>query len=144
MWTAVPLARMLICWDLENGRHFFQWVVKESNSWGITAFVASAASTATWIVARRREWKEARRVKFERKIDSKVLEALGNPSQSTQPRPMTGTGIPLVRAAEIAEQLSLNLEAVGDSLERLEARSRVVRSGGTFDNPAPYWQITLR
>lgn len=64
-------------------------------------------------------------------VDSRVLQALESGD--------------LIRSAELAETLSLDHEAVADSLERLEARGRVRNAGGeTLDNPAPYWHVVYR
>lgn len=121
-----------------------QWIVDQWKQWGVTAIIVGATNTITWLFARRKEWRAARQARAERKIDAQILEILGKPDLWGYQRPLTGAGIPLVRAAELAQQLALDLEAVGDSLERLESRGRVLRTQGTMDNLAPYWHIMLR
>jgi hypothetical protein len=124
--------------------NFFRWFTDHWMRWGIPTIVASAPTAGTWILARRREWKEARRAKTDRAVDSRVLGALQDRNLWRPPRPWTGAGDMLVRSAEIAEALSLDCDIVIDSLERLEARGRVRNAGGTLDNPAPYWHVVHR
>ena len=118
-----------------------RWCIDHWKSWGITALVGSAAAAGTWFLARRNEWKEARRAKSDSAVDSEVIRALQNRDLWTGQRVRTGAGDPLLRSAKIAEALSLDCDAVADSLERLEARGRVGKENGTLDNPAPYWFI---
>ena len=105
----------------------------------MTTVVASTAATGAWVLARRTEWNEARRVKANSAVDSQVFRALQNRDLWGASRPTTGAGDRLVRSAEIAEALSLDCDVVAESLERLEAKGRVRNAGGTLDNPAPYW-----
>lgn len=123
---------------------FVHSIIDHWKNWGVTAILVGAASAGTWILARRKEWKESRRIKIEHRIESQVLQVLGNPTLWGHKRPMTGAGVPYIRAAEIAEHLCLDGDVVSDSLERLEIRGRVESSNGTFDNPAPYWRIVPR
>ena len=121
------------------GENLFRWGIERWQSWGIPTIVASITASVTWFIARRSEWKEARRVKADNAVDSQVLRALQNRDLWGGARPVTGAGDRLVRSAEIAETLSLDCDAVADSLERLEAKGRVRNAGGTLDNPAPFW-----
>jgi len=134
-------------WPCEIVRHnlwpmdesLFRWCIDHWKSWGIPTIFGSIAAAGTWVLARRREWKEARRAKADSAIDSQVFRALQNRDLWGAQRPTTGAGDRLVRSAEIAEALSLDWDVVADSLERLEAKGRVRNAGGTLDNPAPYW-----
>jgi hypothetical protein len=126
---------------LEN---LLRWCVDHWESWGVTAIIASLAGGGAWLLARRKEWKEARRAKAERAIDDRVIRALQNPDLWAGPRPFTGAGDRGVRSTELAEALSLDQEVVIGSLDRLEARGRVRNAGGTLGNPAPYWHILHR
>jgi hypothetical protein len=123
------------------------WVDAHWKSWGIYAVILGVSNFVTWILARRKDWNEwraSRQAKADRKIDAQVLQAIGNPTLWGNQRPMTGSGIPYVRAAEIAEHLSLDSDTVSDSLERLEQRGRVERSGGNYSDPSPTWRIVPR
>ncbi len=77
-------------------------------------------------------------------IRSEILKALSDNSLWPGPRAMTGGGYPAVRAAELAEYLSMDLDTVADHLEYLEGRGRVNRNSGTFDNHAPQWNVIPR
>jgi len=129
---------------MERFGNLLRWCIDHWRSWGITAIVGSAVTACTWFLARRKEWKEARRAKAESALDSKVIRALQNRDLWGPPRGWTGAGDPLVRSAEMAEALSLDCDAVIDSLERLEARGRVRNAGGTLNNPATCWHILHR
>jgi len=76
----------------------------------------------------------------QKRLDTRVFDTLVNHSWSRK-RPFTGGGEYCVRAAEIADVLNLNLDAVADSLERMEIKDRVRRTEG--DAP-PYWFIVRR
>lgn len=93
---------------------------------------------------RRREEAVALQVSSAVSVDKEVLQALANTDLWKGPRPMTGGGVPAVRAAEIATHLRLQVDLVADSLERLENDGKVREHGGTLDNPAPYWTIVRR
>jgi len=97
-----------------------------------------------WLYPNRKEWREERKVKAEREIDSRVIEALGDFDLWKGPRPMTGAGILAVKSDEIAEHLRLSQDDVADSLERLEARGRATHSGGSLNDPAPWWFVVPR
>ena len=129
---------------MERFENLLRWCIDHWRTWGIPAIVGSAATAGTWLLARRKEWNEARRAKADRAVDSQIIGALQNRDLWGPPRPMTGAGDPLVRSAEIASVLSLDCDAVTDGLERLEARGRVRNAGGTLDNPASYWHILHR
>src|SRR2546425_5786522 len=124
--------------------NLLRWCIDHWKSWGIPTMVGSVVATGTWLLARRKEWNEARRAKAERAVDAQVIRTLQNRDLWDSRRGMTGAGDPLVRSAELAEALSLDCDTVIDSLERLEARGRVRNAGGTLDNPAPYWHILHR
>jgi hypothetical protein len=129
---------------MERFGNLLRWYIDHWKSWSIPTIVGSAATAGTWFLARRKEWKEARRAKADSAVDSQVIRTLQNRDLWGPPRGMTGAGDCLVRSAEIAEALSLDCDAVTDTLERLEAQGRVRNAGGTLDNPAPYWHILHR
>ena len=79
----------------------------------------------------------------QKRLDSKVLEALGNHVWSRN-RPVSGGGETFVRASEIAELLGLGRDVVAESLERLQTQGKVKMSDGTLADPTPYWFIIRR
>ena len=107
--------------------------------WGIPTISAVAGGVFVWFFPNRKEWREERQAKTEKRIDSKVLKALGNRELWKGPRAMTGAGIPAVRSAEIAEVLNFDEDAVADSLERLAWQGRADKDSGTLDDPRPIW-----
>jgi hypothetical protein len=118
---------------------FSGWGIERWQSWGVPTVVASITASVTWFLARRSEWKEARRAKADSALDSQVFRALQNRDLWGASRPVIGAGDRLVRSAEIADALSLECDAVADSLERLESKGRVKNVGGTNDDPSPLW-----
>lgn len=111
-----------------------QWIVVHWNGWGVNGVVAAIASATTWILARRKEWKESRREKANRKIDAAVY---------AQIRPI-GNYAFLFDSEMIARALSMDRDAVADSLERLEIQGKVSRQDGTLEHPAPLWSAIIR
>ena len=122
----------------------WHWIIVHWKGWGINGIVAGVASAITWVLARRKEWKEERREKAEQKLDSKVLKALGERTVWKGPRPTIIGGFPGVKSDEMAEYLQLDQDAVADSFERLEKRGRATRSKGTINDPGPWWYIVPR
>jgi hypothetical protein len=110
----------------------------------IVAVVSAVVGAGTHLNAWLRDWRESRRHKGNEKLDSKVLEALQDPNLPRSSRGTTGGGDPLTRSAEIAKALSVDQEAVNDSLERLEARGRVRNAGGSSEDRSPTWHILHR
>lgn len=132
---------------MEQMQDIWHWLADHWKSWGIYAILLGGSNFVTWIFARRKdlnEWKASRQAKADKKIDAQVLQAIGNPTIWGHQRPMTGSGIPYVRAAEIAEHLSIDRSVVSDSLERLEQCGRVEHSGGNLSDPTPIWRIVPR
>jgi hypothetical protein len=111
----------------------FNWIIDHRQS--ISG--ASLASIIGWLLGKRNEWKERRRVKAERQLEAIVLDALQKPNLW----PMHGFAgaYPCVRSAELAVHLGREQDAVADCLERLQARGRVKKSGGSFNDPSPTW-----
>jgi len=124
--------------------NFGHWFISNWKAWGINSIVAGAASTVTWMLARRKEWKKEKQEKAERKLDSNVVEALRDRTIWKGPRVSTGAGIWGVKSDEMAEHLEIDQDSVADSFERLEGRGRVTRSKGSMDDPAPWWFFTPR
>lgn len=129
---------------MERFDDVLRWCIDHWKAWGIPTIVTSVVGAGRWLLARRKDWNERRRAGTEREIDFKVLQALQNRALWDSRRGMTGAGDPLVRSAELAQSLSLDCDAVCDSLERLEARGRVRNAGGTLDNPAPCRHVLHR
>lgn len=127
---------------MENfGHRFIAHIV----NWGIPAGIGAIfGATFKWFYASRTEWLESRREKAERKVDSRVLEAIGNRTPWKGPRPQTGAGMWAVKSDEIAKILKINQDAVADSLERLGRAGKVRRDKGTLSDPAPWWFLTPR
>jgi hypothetical protein len=92
-----------------------------------------------WFYPNRKEWREEREGSKEKRIDSRVLKAIGDYGLWKGARTMTGAGIPGVRAYEIAEQLDVELEEVANSLSRLELRGMVSMGDGNMNDPRPRW-----
>ena len=100
-------------------------------SWVFGTFVGA---TFRWFYPSQKEWKESQEGKANVRIDSAVWEQIrpvGNYALSQD-------------SQMIAETLSLDQDAVADSLERLEAQGKVRRHEGTLDHPSPYWSAVIR
>lgn len=103
-----------------------------------------AGGVVTTIMGLWAKWRGWRKDKAASKVDAQIIRALQDHELWSGPRPFTGSGDLGVRSAEIAQALSLDIEVVIASLDRLEARGRVRNAGGTLNNPAPYWHIIHR
>jgi hypothetical protein len=100
-------------------------------SWVLGIFVGA---TFRWFYPSQKEWKAARAERAIAKIDAEVWKQI---------RP-TGSYAISQDSKMIADALSLDQDAVADSLERLEGQGKVWRHGGTLDHPSPYWSPVLR
>lgn len=104
--------------------------------WGIRGIIFGLGSFTgavfMWFYPSRKEWVAERRAKAEKKTDAQVLQVLGE------------IGNAMMNSRQIAESLKLDQEEVADSLERLEAKGRVKRNSGTYNNPVPSWFILDR
>ena len=126
-------------------KDLLRWCIEHWKNWGITTIIATAAAAGAWLLARRREWKEARRAKAERTRGFPGSSSLGRPKSLRGTRGMTGGGDPLVRSRELAETLCLDYEKVAvDSLKGLEARGWLRDAGGTLEDPTPSWHVLRR
>src|SRR5579864_3487444 len=97
--------------------NLLRWCIEHWRSWGIPTIVGSGVAAGTWLLTRRKEWKEARQTKADSAVDSKVIQTLQDRDLWCGPRRvMTGAGDPGVRSAEIAEALSLDRDVVIESL----------------------------
>jgi hypothetical protein len=129
---------------MENLENFLRWFLGPTE-WLIKAVIVGAITFGVaWLLARQKERKKEKRATDDRAVDSQIVRSLESWDLWRGPRGTTGGGDPLVRSAEIADALSLNRDAVEDSLQRLEATRRVRNSGGTLDNPAPFWHVLRR
>ena len=100
-------------------------------SWVFGTFIGA---TFRWFYPSQKEWREGRKNKANARIDAAVWEQI---------RPIGG--VALSQDSEmIANTLSLYQDTVADSLERLEAQSKVRRIEGSSGHPAPYWSANLR
>lgn len=113
-----------------------KWVVAHWASWAISGafgFVGGLlGGTFKWFYPSRREWKEEQRERTANKVDSRVLEALTDPSVPRSSRGMAGAGAPLNRVSEIAAHLQLEYEDVHASLLRLQSRARASANGAVW------------
>ena len=124
--------------------NLWHWIALNWGPLGIGTCIGGAFSLFVWFIPNRKEWKVERQEKAEKRLDSKVLNALADQSLWKGPRPMTGAGILAVRSAEIAQHLKMDNNLVADSLERLADQGRASNQGGTLDNPSPYWLFVPR
>lgn len=92
-----------------------------------------------WGVAHWKSLGLAAQAKSHRGVDSRVMRILQNPELRYTPGPETEAGIALVRSAEIAQALFLDIHTVNDSLRRLELQGQVRSATATLDNPALSW-----
>jgi hypothetical protein len=115
--------------------------------WGriaaVIAILGGIGGFIKWVRPLVKEFLEWRRERNNSRVDSRVMQALENRSIWTGPRPRTGAGDAPIRADELAGILSLSVDGVNDSLERLEAAGRVRNVGGNLSDPTPRWH-TLR
>jgi hypothetical protein len=124
--------------------HVLHWLAMVWKSWGATALIAGTASSVTWALSMRKQLNDSKRAKHEKSVDSRVMNALETPELWKGPRPMTGAGDRAVRRDELADELSLDEETITESLERLEARRRIVNVGGHLADPTPRWHTSRR
>lgn len=134
------------------------WVIEHWRTWGISALFAAFVGYLKIFYDLRKARSDALASEIARQkaqralaaekiatankaIDDKIYDALGRGTAMWGQGVITGGGDRGVRSAEIADRLSIDVNAVVESLERLEAKRRVSNQGGTMDNPAPYWVI---
>jgi hypothetical protein len=122
----------------------WHWCIDHWKSWGITGIAVGIGGGITWLLGTRKQLKETWGAKSEKAIDSRVMKALEDTALWPGPRPMTGGGDVAVRADELARALSFKDETIFDSLERLEARGRVVNIGGSLADSTSRWHTTRR
>lgn len=117
---------------MERIENILRWCLGPTE-WLIKAMIVGAITFGgAWLLARLNERRKERRATGESAVDSQIVRSLESWDLWRGPRGTTGGGDPLVRSAEIADALSLNRDAVEDSLKRLEATRRVRNSGGTL------------
>jgi hypothetical protein len=124
---------------MERPEDIWHWITDHWKSWGIYAVILGASNSVTWILARRKdwnEWKASRQAKADKKTDARVFEALDNNGLWPQNRPCVG-GYCLVWPQEMSDHLSIDKDAIFDSLERLQTH-------GNMENPAPRWHVIRR
>jgi hypothetical protein len=93
-------------------------------------FGAFICATFKWLYPRHKEWKVERKATAEIKVDEKVLSSLF----------IRGLTAGIFDAWQIAKVTSLDRKSVADSLERPDARGRVIRLDGRYDHPAANWK----
>jgi predicted Rossmann fold nucleotide-binding protein DprA/Smf involved in DNA uptake len=107
--------------------------------------VGGIGSLVAVITLRRSQLKDRRerdQAEADKRNDRLVIQALEDRAQWTGPRPMTTNGDLCVRADELADALSIDVEAIFDSLKRLEARGRVMDVGGHLADSTSRWSTT--
>ena len=117
------------------------WFVSGGIGFSVGAIVGA---TFKWFYPSRKEWKEERRLNFEKEFDRRLMEAIENRDLWKGPRPMTGGGDRAVRGDELAEHLEEDIEETRASLERLENSRRLENIGGHLADPTPRWHTTRR
>jgi hypothetical protein len=118
----------------------WHWTIIHWKEWGINGIVAGAASTITWILARRKEWKEQRRLKAEQRIEERVLDAMKGDTSRIFPIRRDKW----FQASDLAKALDLAVDVVFDGLERLERKRRVRRGGTMIPGYPPSWALNPR
>jgi hypothetical protein len=116
------------------------WIVLHWASWvvsGVFGFLGGLlGGTFKWFYPSRKEWREEQRGKAAKKLDTCVLEALGDPSVPRSSQGMTGGGMPLNRVSELSTHLNRGYDAVHESLNRLQSQGRArVDKGQWFRIP---------
>jgi hypothetical protein len=117
----------------------WHWIAVNWGPLGIGTCFGGAFSVFLWFFPNRKEWKAQQQEKAEKRLDSRVHEALGNREIWKGPRAMTGAGFYAVRSDEIAQYLKEDAETVSESLERLKAKGRANKETGTLDDARPIW-----
>jgi hypothetical protein len=113
--------------------HWVNWVIPFA-TW---IFGTVMGATFRWFYPSRKEWEEQRRCKAEDSADSTILNAIRDEKLWGAPVP----GQRRFQAAQIAGVLTLDVEAVRESLERLEARGKVRRGGTNVPSLPPFWMV---
>jgi hypothetical protein len=109
--------------------NFWHWLVVNWSPLGIGAVLGGCVgfgfNVFKWFVPSRADLMRGR-IEAERKeLDDNVFGSLLDSDLRRSSRGMTGGGMPLTLASEIANHLRIDLEDVEDSLMRLEGRGRV-------------------
>jgi len=90
--------------------------------------VSGLFTVFVWLVPNRKALKAERQAKAEKNLEAGVLRILGDGR--------------IWKAANIADELGEDREAVRACLENLVVRGRIRTGTGTHDNPAPdYWSL---
>jgi hypothetical protein len=113
--------------------HWVNWVIPVV-TW---IFGTVMGATFRWFYPNRKEWEDQRRRKVEEATDSRILNAIRDEK-------LWGTSVPGQRrfqAVQVASVLSLNVDAVRESLERLEAKAKVRRGGTNLPSLPPFWMV---
>lgn len=124
---------------LQNASH---WLAVNWSPLGIGTILGGSIGFAFnvfkwWVPSRAdliRKKEEAKR----KKLDGDVLAALADQNLPRSTQGMTGRGMPLTYASEVASYLRIDLDAAEDSLQRLELRGRIRKDEHGWWNIIPH------
>jgi hypothetical protein len=116
--------------------HWANWVIPFV-TW---IFGTVMGATFRWFYPSRKEWREQRRRKADEATDGIVLKHMRG---DTLPKPFLLDNRRF-QASDIANALSLEVDSVFDSLERLETNHLVRRGGVSRPDIAPAWMLNPR
>ena len=101
---------------------------------GLGAIVGFVFNVFKWWFPSREALNRRKKENERKKFDSKVLDTLSDQQVPRSIHGMTGGGMPLTFASEVAAYLEADQDDVEDSLQRLQLRGRIRQDSG-------YWFI---
>jgi hypothetical protein len=111
--------------------NLWHWLIVNWNPLGIGAILGGCIgfgfNVFKWFVPSRADLLRGKREDERKELDASVFGSLLDLDLPRSTGGMTGGGMPLTLASEIANYLKVELEDVEDSLVRLEDRRRVKR-----------------
>lgn len=115
--------------DMQPIENLWHWLVVNWSPLGIGAILGGCVgfgfNVFKWFVPSRADLMRGKRETERKDFGGEVFGALLDEDLPRSSRGMTGRGMPLTLASEIANDLEVELENVEDSLRRLEDRGRV-------------------
>ena len=122
--------------DMNPLENLWHWLVVNWSPLGIGAVLGGCVgfgfNVFKWFVPSRADLMRGREEAKTKKIDASVFNSLLDPKLPRSSHGISGRGLPLTRASEIATHLEIELDAVEDSLMRLEDRGRVDKDYGLW------------
>lgn len=122
--------------------NLWNWLVANWSPLGLGAIIGGCIgfgfNVFKWFVPSRADLMRGRKESEEKEFDASVFGVLANPNVPRQWRGMTGAGMPVTLASEIAKYLGVDLDDVEDSLQRLQIRGRVSRGDMGLWNIVPH------